>query len=101
MRTEELGVRNDVRKALRRTRREVARFNKIQHGLIRLPPGAKLQTADEQGSLWLLECSLKYYIISYKIIHELVLYIKCKNKFQNATKMLLFKIHGLYHISIN
>ena len=47
-------------------------------GLIRLSPRAKLQMASEQGSLWLLESAQKYNIISYKIIHELLLHIKCK-----------------------
>ena len=53
---------------------------------------AKLQMASEQGSLWHIESSLKYNIISYKIIHELVLCIM----FKKPLKMLLIKMHGLY-----
>ena len=37
-----------------------------------LLPRAKLQTTSEQGSLWFIdESSLKYNIISYKIIHDM------------------------------
>ena len=55
--------------------------------LMCLPFRAKLQTASEQGSLWLIESSLKYNIISH--IHELVLYIKYEINY----KMLLIKMH--------
>ena len=58
-------------------------YNCSLSNLTRLPPRANLHMASEQGSLWLIESSLKYNIISYKIIHELVLYITLKKK--NAT----------------
>ena len=66
-------------------------------GLSRLPPRAKLQMASEQGILWLIESSLKYNVISYKIMHELIcmpntalLYHDIHHKCHYKSKTLLF-----------
>ena len=59
-----------------------SKFNK-------LPSRAKLQTECEQGSLWLIECSL-----IYKSVHKLVLYIKIKKYIIKIKKYKLsLKIH--------